>query len=63
MFKIKEKLNVENQRKFADEVGITPQTLCNIFAKKQNCSKVTAYSITKHFDQNKEIEDLFERVD
>lgn len=62
MFRIKENLNIENQRKFAEEVGIAKETLSRILTKSQNCSKVIAYSITKHYDLSKEIEDFFERV-
>ena len=63
MFQIKETLNIDNQVSFADEVGISPETLSRILCKKQKCSKVIAYSITKHYNPTKEIEDFFERVD
>lgn len=63
MFQLVETLNIENQTHFADEIGISQETLSRILNKKQNCSKVIAYSITKHYNPIKEIEDLFERVD
>lgn len=66
MYKINEKNNtmvIENQREFADEVGISQETLCRILAGKQSCSKTIAYSITKHYNNMKEIEEYFERVD
>ena len=65
MFTIKENVTIDiaNQKVFAEDVGISEETLSRILSKKLKCSKVTAYSITKHLNPNKEIEDYFERVD
>lgn len=65
MFTIKENVTIDiaNQKVFAEEVGISEETLSRILSRKQKCSKVTAYSITKHLNPNKEIKDYFERVD
>lgn len=59
----KNKIVLENQKLFAEEVGISEETLSRILSGKQKCSKVTAYSITKHYNNDKEIEEYFERVD
>lgn len=65
MFIIRDELNIDisNQKVFAEDVGISEETLSRILSKKQKCSKVTAYSISKHLNPSKEIEDYFERVD
>lgn len=62
MYKIRENANIDviNQSKLAQKVGITRQTLNRIFKGKQGCSKMTAYSITKLINTNAEIEDYFE---
>lgn len=56
-------LDIPNQKNFADDVGISEETLSRILARKQKCSKVLAYSITKHYNPSREINDYFERVD
>ena len=64
MYLLKENvLDIPNQKNFADDVGISEETLSRILARKQKCSKVLAYSITKHYNNSKEIDDYFERVD
>lgn len=63
MYKIKEKIKFNNQIKTAEEIGIAPETLSRILNKKQGCSKMTAYCITKAFDKNKEIKELFIRTE
>lgn len=64
MYLLKENvLDIPNQKNFADDVGISEETLSRILARKQKCSKVLAYSITKHYNMSKEINDYFERVD
>lgn len=56
-------VNIENQKNFAEIIGISEETLSRIISRKQKCSKMTAYCITKIYDQDKEILDFFERVD
>jgi plasmid maintenance system antidote protein VapI len=64
MYSLKENiLEIDNQRNFAAEIGISEETLSRIISRKQKCSKMTAYSITKHYNSSKEINDYFERVD
>lgn len=62
LIKQQEKLNIINQSELARIVGINISTMSRIFNKKQNCSKVIAYAITKAINQNAEIEDFFEKV-
>lgn len=62
MYRIKETLEIENQVNFALEIGISKFTLNRILNKKIACSKVIAFSITKHYNEDLEIEDLFEKV-
>jgi len=61
MYKLKERLILPNSTDtaFAKRVGITKQFFCEI-QKGRGCSKMTAYTITKIYDENKEITDLFE---
>lgn len=65
MYKIKDEiiLPIHNQKKFAEEIGVTPESLSRILNKRQNCSKTLAYAITKNFDNNFELNDIFERVE
>lgn len=65
MYVLKEIKNyyIENQKSAAEEIGIAEGTLSRILNKKQECSKIMAYSITKYINPNKEIEDFFERID
>jgi len=49
-----------NQRKSAEEIGIAQETLSRILSGKQGCSKLMAYCITKHYDNEAEIKDYFE---
>lgn len=64
MYRLKENvnLNITNKKTLAEEIGISPETLSRILSRKQNCSKMTAYSITKHLFNDLEIFDLFERI-
>lgn len=48
-----------NKRELARIIGVAPQTIQRIFCKKQNCSKIMAYSICKAMHETYEIEDLF----
>jgi len=53
------RIKFKNQRKAAEEIGITPERLCSILRGKVGTTKVTAYCITKHYNQNAEIKDYF----
>jgi len=60
MYKLKERLELKiTQVEFAEKVGITPEFFSQI-QNGRSCSKMTAYAITKMYDENKEITDLFE---
>lgn len=64
MYRLKEEieLQVENHKKLAEEIGLSPETFSRIIRRKQACSKIAAYSITKHLFKDLEILDLFERI-
>ena len=47
----------------AKVVGLNPVTINKIFNRKQKCSKLVAYCITKFLDDDKEIEEFFEKVE
>lgn len=49
------------QKEAAEEIGIAEETFSRILNRKRKCSRVTAYAITKFFDENAEIEDYFEK--
>lgn len=53
----------QEQKTIAEKVGIAPETLCRILNRKQKCSKLIAYCITKLNDENAEILDYFEYYD
>ena len=55
-------LKCETQRKVAEKIGITEQTLSKILNRKMACSKIIAYCIVKINNSEAEIEDYFERV-
>lgn len=59
---LKDKCEIENQRKFAEEIGTSYTTLNKILKGKRLCSKVLAYAITKNYNSGFEIEDLFKKV-
>lgn len=65
MYRLKEnlELKIANKKKLAEEVGIYPETLSRIISRKQDCSKVVAYSISKHLCEDMDISDFFERID
>lgn len=50
------------QKKIAEKIGIAQETLSRILNRKQKCSKLIAYCITKLNDENAEILDYFEYV-
>lgn len=55
--------NGKTQRDIANKIGINEQTLSRILHKKQTCSKLIAYCLTKLNDENAEISDYFEYVE
>ena len=65
MYTIKEPkmIKFENQTKASEEIGIKLETLSRILNKKQKTTKVVAYCIVKHYDENAEIQDYFDRLD
>ena len=67
MYILKENIVVdlkgETQRKVAEKIGITEQTLSKILNRKMACSKMIAYCIVKINNSEAEIEDYFERVE
>ena len=52
-------LKCETQRKVAEKIGITEQTLSKILNRKMTCSKMTAYCIAKAIHPEAKIEDYF----
>lgn len=53
---------VINKSAMAKEIGLAPATVIRIFNQKQTCSKLVAFCITKFLDSNKEVEDLFIKI-
>lgn len=66
MYILKENIVVDfggvTQRRIAQKIGITEQTLSAILRRKQTCSKMMAYCITKINNSEAEIEDYFEKI-
>lgn len=58
-----DKIKIIKQVAMAKVVGLNPVTINKIFNRKQKCSKLVAYCITKFLDDDKEIEEFFERVE
>ena len=56
-------LKGNTQKKIAEKIGITEQTLSKVLNRKMPCSKIIAYCITKINNSENEIEDYFERVE
>ena len=50
-----------NKEEMAKIVGLNPATLRRIFTKKQQCSKLVAYCITKFLNKEAEIANYFEK--
>lgn len=61
MYILKNEMKIENETKASKIIGIDIATLSRILHKKQKCSKILAYCITKYLDDNAEIEDYFIR--
>ncbi len=49
------------QKEAAEIIGITKETFSRILNRKRKCSKVTAYAITKFFDEEADLKDYFEK--
>jgi plasmid maintenance system antidote protein VapI len=62
MYLLKKSIEIKNIGKTAEKIGINISTLSRILHKKQKCSKIMAYCITKYLDQNAEINDYFTRI-
>ena len=63
MYMLKEGIKFKvNQTLASEKIGITQPTFSNILNRKVACRKVVAFSITKFFDENAEIEDYFEKI-
>ena len=62
MYIISKTIKFENVGKASEKIGIDISTLSRILHKKQKCSKIMAYCITKYIDQNAEINDYFTRI-
>lgn len=56
---IEKRIKFDNQKKVSEEIGIAEATLCRILSGKQQASKVTAYCITKYYNQNADVLDYF----
>lgn len=65
MYKFKEELNLDfrDRNKASEQIGISPNTLGLILRGKLNCSKMTAYCITKLLFMEAEIDDFFIRAE
>ena len=61
MYILKNEMKLGNETKASKIIGIDIATLSRILHKKQKCSKILAYCITKYIDQNAEITDYFIR--
>mgnify|MGYP003465028647 CR=1 FL=1 len=61
MYQLKDvsKISIINQSELARKVGVNQATLNRIFNKKQNCSKLMAYAISKAINENAKVEDYF----
>ena len=62
MYIINKSIKFENVGKAAKEIGVDISTLSRILHKKQNCSKIMAYCITKYIDPEAEISDYFLKI-
>ena len=62
MYILKNEMKIENETKASKIIGIDISTLSRILHKKQKCSKILAYCITKYIDQNAEINNYFIKI-
>lgn len=62
MYRIKEEFTMKINKTIASEkIGISRVYLSYIFNRRQSCSKLVAYCITKYINPNWEIEDIFNK--
>ena len=63
MYRIKEEFTIStiNKTVVSEIIGISRVYLTNILNRKQSCSKVVAYCITKFINPEWEIEDIFDK--
>ena len=52
-------LTLRKQKEASKIIGVTPQWLCRICAKKVLVRKLLAYCISKYIDSEAEIDDFF----
>lgn len=65
MYILKQKLNIKSQKEFCEGengIGISRYYFSRIMNQKLPCSKLLAYAITKRYNKDLEIKDLFEVV-
>ena len=63
MYRIKHKIRFkENHYTIANKLGIAPESLSRIINGKTTTKKTTAYMITKFYNKNAEISDIFEKI-
>lgn len=62
MYILKNEMKIGNETKASKIIGIDISTLSRILHKKQKCSKILAYCITKYIDQNAEINNYFIKI-
>lgn len=62
MYILKNEMKIGNETKASKIIGIDIATLSRILHKKQKCSKILAYCITKYMDQNAEINNYFIKI-
>ena len=62
MYLLTEDIKIKNVGKASNEIGINISTLSRILHKKQNCSKIMAYCITKYIEPEAEISDYFLKI-
>lgn len=62
MYILNKSVKIGSVGKASKKIGIDISTLSRILHRKQKCSKILAYCITKYININAEIEDYFTRV-
>ena len=55
-------ITIRCQKEAGKVIGVTPQWLCRVCARKTTVRKLMAYCITKYIDENAEINDYFKLV-
>lgn len=62
MYLYKSGIDFKNQKEKAEIIGISESFLSRILNKKQSCSKIVAYCVTKAFNDKAEILDYFTKI-